>query len=1047
MRFKFHIVSLALLFLVLTSATVTGQNVMVSGVVTGVGSDETLIGVNVIVKGTAVGTSTGFDGDFEIEAPPDGILVFSYIGYQTVEVAIANRAIVNVVLEFEASQLDEVIVVGYGTTKKRDLTGSVASIKAEDIQAVPVLSADQALQGRAAGVVVQETSGEPGVGTSIRIRGTSSISAGNEPLYVIDGVPMLAQATDISSGAAQGPRLNPLSTINPNDIASIEVLKDASAASIYGARAANGVILITTKRGKAGQTSINFNFYQGWQNVRNPYTLLDASQYAHFVNEANYYAGNGRVYDDPAKFGEGTDWQNEIFRTAPMSNYELSFSGGSENIQYAISGAYYKQDGVIKGSDFKRYNFRANLDGKVHPRITLSNSMMFSHTQSNKIQTDDNAAFDGGIVTAALGFNPMLDTRDENGDLILKNYAVDNDGNPIDGTQTDEDGNVIPESTLNTFANPLLKIYDSSSESKISRIIENFSITFNILDGLDFKASLGADYSISRSDQFTPSTARPAGDSFASSGSNSSFALLNEYTLSFNRQWDKHRISAVAGFSAQKTKVSGLFVNAIEFSTDQFGYYNYATARGADVITNYPDFTFLSWLGRVNYSLSDKYLFTLTGRADGSSKFGDNNKWGFFPSGSVAWRVSQEDFMSDIGWLGDLKFRMSYGVVGNESIGPYLSQALLVPVDISLDNNLTIGFEPFLFPNSDLRWESTTQFNVGLDGSLLDGRFGVTADFYIKNTFDLLLTTDVPFYTGFSNVFGNVGDLQNQGFEFTLKTYNLVREFKWNTDFNISFNQNTITNLAGRNNIPNSAGLFGIESWALLTEGEPVGKFYGLVTDGIFQIGDDPESAPRFAAEPPLTPGDRKYKDLNDDGVIDDNDRTFIGNAQPDFSFGFTNDFSYKGFDLNIFVQGVVGNDIVNFNKFLIERQNTTSNITLDYFANRWTPQNPSNEHPKVNADPAIIRRYISDAEVEDGSYVRIKTITIGYRPSANFLKKIKLSDARIYFTAKNAITFTRYSGYDPEVSHFGQSATNMGADLGGFPNTSSYIVGINVGF
>ncbi len=1047
MRLKFHIVSLAILYLLLTGTYATAQNVLVSGVVKGVGSDETLIGVNVLLKGTSIGTSTGFDGDFEIEVPPDGILIFSYIGFQTAEIAIANRSIVNVVLEFEASQLDEVIVVGYGTTKKRDLTGSVSSIRAEDIQAVPVLSADQALQGRAAGVVVQETSGEPGAGTSIRIRGTSSISAGNEPLYVIDGIPMLAQASDISSGAAQGPRLNPLSTINPNDIASIEVLKDASAAAIYGARAANGVILITTKRGKAGQTTVNFNFYQGWQNVRNPYTLLDASQYAHFVNEANYYAGNGRVYDDPSKFGKGTDWQSEIFRTAPMSNYELSFTGGSENIQYAISGAYYQQDGVIKGSDFTRYNFRANLDGKVHPRITLSNSMMFSHTKSNKILTDDNAAFDGGIVTAALSFNPMLSTRDENGNLILKNYAVDNDGNPIDGTQLDDEGNVIPESTLNTFANPLLKIYDSSSESKISRIIDNFSITFNILDGLDLKASLGVDFSTSRSDQFTPSTSRPAGDSFASSGSNSTFALLNEYTLSYNREWDKHRISAVGGFSAQKTSVSALFVNAIDFSTDQFGYYNYATARGADVITNYPDFTFLSWLGRVNYALLDKYLFTFTGRADGSSKFGENNKWGFFPSGSVAWRVSQEDFMSDVNWLGDLKVRMSYGIVGNESIGPYLSQALLVPVDISFDNNLTIGFEPFLFPNSDLRWESTRQFNVGVDGSVLDGRFGFTMDFYIKSTFDLLLTTDVPFYTGFSSVFSNVGDLENRGFEFTLRSYNLVRDLKWNTDFNISFNQNEITSLAGRDNIPNSGGLFGIESWALLKEGEPVGKFYGLVTDGIFQIGDDPESVPRFQASPPLTPGDRKFKDLNGDGVIDDSDRAFIGNAQPDFSFGFINNFSYKGFDLSIFIQGVVGNDIVNFNKFLIERENTTSNITLDYFANRWTPQNPTNEYPKVNADPAIIRRYISDAEVEDGSYVRIKTITIGYRPPANFLKKVKLADARIYFTAKNAITFTKYSGYDPEVSHFGQSATNMGADLGGFPNTSSFILGINVGF
>ena len=1037
------------LLLCAVSVIVFGQDITVSGVVTESGTGEPLIGVNVLVKDSDVGTITGLDGDYTLDVAPDAILVFSYIGYESAEVAVSSQSVIDVAMIFAAAKLDEIVIVGYGATKKRDLTGSVSSVKEEDIRAVPVLSADQALQGRAAGVVVQQNSGEPGSGSTIRIRGTSSISASNEPLYVIDGIPILTQASDITSGAAAGTEINPLSTINPNDIVSMEVLKDASAAAIYGARAANGVILITTRRGQAGESNIDFSMFYGWQQVRNPYKLLNASQFAHFINEAEFNAGNSRVYDDPQSFGEGTDWQDEIFRSAPMANYELSFSGGSENVQYALSGSFYDQDGVIKGSDFRRYNFRANLDGKLHSRIKVSNSLMYSHTRSNRIQTDDNAAFDGGIVTAALGFNPMLPTRDENGDLIPRNYAIDNDGNVIDGTTVDEDGNVIPEQTLNTFANPLLKILESPSETKITRIIDNFALTYNILEGFDLKVTLGADFTTSREDQFTPEASRPAGESFANSASTSTITFLNENTLNYKRTFgDKHSLDIVGGFTAQQTRISRIGVSAIDFNTDLFGYYNYAIARGADVQTNYPDFTFLSWLGRVNYILSDKYLFTVTGRADGSSKFGSNNKWGFFPSGSFAWRLAQEDFIEDLDVFSDLKFRVSYGIVGNESIGPYLSQALLVPLDVSFDNNLTIGFEPFLFPNSDLRWESTSQFNIGLDAGFWDGRLAVTMDFYQKNTKDLLLTTDVPFYTGFPNVFSNVGDLRNTGFEFTVASYNFVREFKWNTDFNMSFNRNEVTNLAGRNNIPNSgADLFGVESWALLTEGEAVGRFYGLLTDGIFQIGDDPESTPNFTGAPSLTPGDRKFKDLNDDGVIDERDRTFIGSAQPDFSFGFINDFSYKGFDLNIFVQGVVGNQIVNFNKFLIERGNGTSNLSLEYFANRWTPQNPNNEYPKVNADPAFARRFISDAEVEDGSYVRVKSISLGYRPPADLLERARIANFRVYVTAKNVLTWTRYSGYDPEVSHFGQSATNLGADLGGYPNISSWVFGFNVGF
>lgn len=1020
---------------------VCAQDLQVSGTVTDRDSQESLIGVNVLIKGTSTGTITDIDGNFQLAVPAGAVLVFSYVGYQDLETPVAGQSTIDVQLQIQAAELDQVVVVGYGTTKKRDLTGSVASIKSEEIQAVPVVSADQALQGRAAGVFVQQNSGEPGAGTTIRIRGTSSISAGNEPLYVIDGIPILTQAGDISTGAAKGVTINPLSTINPNDIASIEILKDASAAAIYGARAANGVVLITTKRGQAGKSNVNFNYFQGWQQVRKPYELLNASQFAHFVNEASFYAGAGRVYSDPEQFGEGTDWQDALFRTAPMSSYELSFTGGGQKVQYALSGGYFDQQGAIIGSEFKRYNFRANLDGQVGQRLKISNSLMVSHTRSNKVSTDDNAAFDGGAITAALGFSPLVPVRDAAGNFVQKNFAVDDQGRLADGSNS-------PERTLSTLANPVLKIEGSPSEAKITRIINNLNATVNLFKGLDFKASLGADFAATREDQFTPRATRSGGDSFATSGAISVLSLLNENTFSYKKQLGDHRLDAVVGFSAQQTKISRLDVSAIDFNNDQFGFNNYEIARGADVNTNFSDFTFLSGLGRINYSYHDRYLITLTGRADGSSKFGENNKWGFFPSLSAAWVVSEEPFMKDLGWLDFLKVRLSYGVIGNESIGPFLSQALLVPVDLAFNDQLTIGFEPFLFPNSDLRWESTEQINAGLDLTFAEGRLSATFDYYKKNTFDLLLTTDVPYYTGFASVFSNVGDLENEGMEFSFSSFNFVKTFKWNTSFNIAFNKNAITNLAGRDNIPNSgADLFGVQSWALLKVGEEVGKFYGLLTDGIVQIDEDPETIPRAPGEPLLTPGDRKFKDLNNDGLINDEDRTFIGNAQPDFNFGFNNTFSYKNFDLNVFVQGVYGNQIVNFNKFLTERINATSNVSLEFFANRWTPQNPSNVYPKVNADPGFTRRFISDAEVEDGSYLRVKTITLGYRLPQTLLQKWKLADLRIYVTGKNLYTLTDYSGFDPEVSHFGQNATNLGADLGGYPNTKTYLFGVNLGF
>lgn len=1021
--------------MVLLSLPILGQK-LVSGKITA-SDGEGLPGVTIQIEGTMRGTISDIDGNYSVQASQEEVLIFSSIGFTTQKIQVGNQSQISIALEQDVQELEEFVVIGYGSRAKRDLTGSMVSMNAEELTATPVTSPEMALQGRAAGVTVVQNSGEPGASSSIRIRGTSSITAGNEPLYVIDGIPILSASGDATTGQAKGNQLNPLATINTNDIVSMEVLKDASAAAIYGARGANGVILITTKRGKAGKAKVNFSTYKGVQVVTNQYELLNASQFAFFVNEASFNAGNGRVYTDPTQFGEGTDWQEEVFQSAPIANYDLSVSGGSEKFTYSLSGNYFEQEGVIVGSDFKRYSSRINVDAKINSNFKIQNTLLASHVRSRKVQTDDDAAFDGGAVTAALSYNPMLPLRFASGSFVDRNYRVADDGSIIIN-----DSNNQP---LNTAANPILKNLGSPSSSKLTRIIENLAGTLTIAKDFELRVSGGVDFSTSREDDFTPSATRSGGDAFGLAGSSSSLTLLNENTLKYTKAVGVHDFDAVVGFTAQKTNISNLLAQAIRFDTELLGFHDLSLAEGVELNNGQSEFTFLSFLGRVNYVLKDKYLVTLTARRDGSSKFGANNKWGFFPSASVAWRISDEPIVDALNIFQDFKLRVGYGIVGNESIGPYLSLSPLIPVETSFNEVLVFGFEPFFLPNADLKWESTEQLNIGADISVLEGRVNLTTDYYIKKTSDLLLSTQVPLYTGFGSVLGNVGDLENKGFELSISTNNFVEEFKWNTSLNFSTNKNTILNLADRDSIPNASNLFGKGTWALLVEGQEVGTFYGYVADGIVQIGDNIESTPAFSGES-LQPGDRKYKDINGDGIISaDADRAFIGRAQPRYNFGIDNNFSYKGFDLNVFFQGVIGNDIMNFNKFLTERQNATSNISLEYFANRWTPSNPSNEYPRVT--DRGLNAPISSAQVEDGSYLRLKSVTLAYNLPATLLQNLKLSSARVYVTAKNLLTVTGYSGYDPEVSHFGQSPTNAGADLGGFPNSKMYSIGVNLSF
>jgi len=598
-----------IVFLLLSAFSSLAQDITVSGKITD-DDGETLPGVNIVIKGTTIGTITDVDGNYRIQVPnQSSILVFSFIGFKTQEVTVANQTQINIALKIEIAAMEEVVVIGYGSVKKRDLTGAVSSIKSEELMAVPVTSVDQALQGRVAGLVVTQTSGEPGGGTSIRIRGTSSILAGNEPLYVIDGVILSDQS--LSTGQSAGNSFNPLSTINPSDIESVEILKDASASAIYGTRATNGVILITTKRGQEGKANINLNYYYGIQQVRDRYELLDASEFGFYQNEANFNAGNGRIYSPSFidSIGTGTDWQEEIFRDAPMQSLELSFNGGTKNLLYAVSGSFFTQDGVIEGSNFDRINFRANLDGQINSKLKVGNNLLFSRIQGDRVESDDNGTFDAAPVSAALTFNPMLPVFDSDGNFITKNYVVDNNGNIVDGTGPGQ----TQEEVYSTFANPVAQATGRLSQSAINRIIESLYVSYQIIDGLEARASFSVDAAFSKEDNFVPASSRSGGDSFVLTGSQTSLNWLSENTVSYNSNFGRHSINAVAGFTAQKFKIEAITQTAFDVPNEYTGFYDLSVGTGISTGgTSLIENTVLSFLGRVNYILDDKYPVTVS---------------------------------------------------------------------------------------------------------------------------------------------------------------------------------------------------------------------------------------------------------------------------------------------------------------------------------------------------------------------------------------------------------------------------------------------------
>ena len=1001
----------------------------VSGTVRDSGTGETLPGVNVVVKNMAGrGTVTDFNGNFSIQVAPQTTLVFSFVGYVTAEFAVGNNSTLNVELTPDTEQLEEVVVIGYGSVRKSDLTGSVSSVKAAEIKAVPVTSFDQALQGRAAGVQVVQTTGAPGGETNIRIRGTSSINASSEPLYVIDGMLINSNNDEMSIGG-RGPRIGALSTINPNDIASIEVLKDASATSIYGSRGANGVILITTKKGSAGRGSVSFETYYGVQEVANKLDLLNASEFATMVNDAHVNAGRVPVYLNPDRHGEGTDWQGELFQVAPISNYQVSLSGGNVNTRYAISGGYFSQDGIVVGSDFERYSFRVNLDSDITERLTVGTNLSYNRLSSNGVLTGPGNIVPG-VITNALQFNPMS--------------PVYNSSEPLGYTY---------EHLLKAgIANPVAEALEYEAITNTSRILGNVSAEYKVIDGLNLRTSIGMDGLTTKSNTFGPNGLKRTEGSRgeASVSTLEAFTLLNTNTITYDKALSQSsNLNVLAGVELQQFRNESLTAVAFGFPDPRTGWHNLGAATNPQNPGNSElEWSMLSYLSRINYSLQDKYMFTLSGRIDGSSKFAEGNKYGYFPSGAFAWMVSDEPFMANLTFISDLKLRLSYGWTGNQAIAPYQSLALVAPFGEGVFNSASgpvvfRGREPLSFPNRDLKWETTEQSNVGIDFSLFENRLEVTADIYQKNTHDLLLNTPIPFTSGFGSTLLNIGNVRNRGFDLAINAINLDGQVSWRTSLNFSINRNQVTNLASDEDINLGAG------GNILREGQPIGTFFGYVFEGIFQTDDEAASSPTMVGQQPR-PGDRKYRDISGpegipDGIINDYDRTIIGNAQADFTFGINNEWAFKNFTLSVFFQGSQGNEMVNMNLLNLGNVNGQQNVLADAGLNRWTPDNPSDRYARALATSTD--NFFSSRLVEDASYLRLKNITLGYNLPPDLLGKLKISNLRIYASATNLWTLTNYSGYDPEGNAYGFTTNLVGVDDGNYPQAKTYLMGLNFGF
>lgn len=1005
--------------------------VRLSGIVTSESDGKPLPGATVLVQATGPpdrhkGTTTDAEGRFQLTAAPNATLQVSFIGYQTRSVAVGSRTELTISLATDASNLSEVVVVGYGTQKRRDLTGSVGSVSAQAIKEMPITSAEQGLQGRLAGVQVIQSNSAPGGAISIRVRGGNSVLGGNEPLYVIDGFPVY---NSIGTNDGQSQPTNPLAAINPNDIVSMEVLKDASATAIFGARGANGVVIVTTRRGKAGQGTVDVEAYYGVQTVRRKIPLLNGSQYMDLANEKARNLGQTTLpFPDKGKWPANTDWQDELFRPAPIQNYAITFSGGSEASRYAVSGNWFDQQGIVIGSGFQRGSIRANLDNTLSRKLSLSTSITASRALNQQARTS--ITFANGVVYNALITSPLAPVYNADGSY----FAV----------------STIP-ATEPFGTNPLALAQEFSNELVTNRVMANSNLTYAITPELALSVRLGIDYGSDRADRYL-SRKLPGSTGQAAVSTADGSTYLNENILTYKKQFGtNHAVDAIGGFTWQESVLSTLAASSQNFALDLFGTDNLSAGNSPGVpASSRSKNTLLSGLGRVNYGFRDRYLLTVSARADGSSRFGSGNKWGFFPSAALAWRISEEPFMKSLTWIWDLKLRTSIGVTGNQEIGNYQSLNRLSTVGSiqGVAQAPVVGFAVTTLANPNLKWETTTQYDAGLDVSLLNSRVNLSLDYYVKNTTDLLAQVPVAISSGFSSILLNSGSIRNQGFDVAVDgTVVNGKRLRWNAGVNFSTNHNRVESVAVRGGQFFAPLIFSPVDLPvnIIREGQPVSAFYGYVRDGLWA-----ENQTATSLMPNARAGEQRYKDLNGpngvpDGRITADDRTILGKPNPDFIYGITSQLTYGPFDLNVLLQGVEGATVFNANNFTLSDVFARGNNQLAAITDRWTTENPNvnAQYPRAsNVSPLV-----SDRFFEDASYFRLRNIQLGYNLPVTVLGAKWFRSARVYVSGQNLLTITRYTGYDPEVSSTAGSDLRKGVDIGAYPAAKLWTAGLRLGF
>jgi TonB-dependent starch-binding outer membrane protein SusC len=1024
------------------------QTRKITGVVTSDGG-ETLQGVTVKEKGKQIIVQSDANGKFSISVTDkaSSVLVFSSVGYITKEVQINALNTINIQLTSSSKELDDIVVIGYGTQRKKDLTGSVSKVDIGDLQKAPVRSFEEALGGRVAGVQVTSADGQPGSSTAIVIRGNNSITQDNSPLYVIDGFPL------------ENPNNN---SVNPSDIESIEVLKDASATAIYGARGANGVILITTKKGKAGKTLFNFTSSYGLQKIINKIDVLSPYEFVRYqleldsVNTKAQYLTGGKTVES-YKDVPGIDWQEQVFKEAPMRNNAFSMSGGNSSSKFFLSLSALNQDGIVRYSGYDRYQGRFRFDQTINSKLKFGLNFNYSSLKSfGTIPSSltNSSSQSSNLMFSVWGYRPNLGDTSIN---LLTNNDQLFEGDPNDSRY-----------------NPLETVKYEVRNRFTNTIYGNATLDYQLFKDLSLRTLIGYTNDVDRNEEFNSSKTR-GGSPYTVTGRvngvngsilfNTTNSYVSENTLNYSKQFTKKsRLDGVAGFTFQGVQKIIFGAAATKLPNEQLGLNGLDEGTPSKVSSSRTKNTLASALARVNYNYDSRYLATLSFRADGSSKFSPSNKWSFFPSASFAWRLSQEKWLKNSKIINDAKLRTSFGLMGNNRVSDfaYLS-TLNSPITQAYPFNGTLNSStvPYTLGNPNLRWETTRQANIGTDLVLFHNSLNVTIDVYDKVTTDLLLNADLPPSSGFSNGYKNIGKVENKGLEITLNQKILTKSnFSWTTGFNIAFNRNKILSLN-----EGQEALLTLVNWDnvwrslpayVAKVGQPIGQFYGYIFDGIYQYSDFnltpsgtyvlKSNVPSNTTAPStkIQPGQIRYKDLNGDFIINDNDKTIIGNGNPNFNGGFTNNLKVGNFDLSVFFQFSYGGQLLNANKLVFE--GNSGRLLQNQYAtvlNRWTPKNPSNEMYAARGDGDKV---YSSRVIEDGSYLRLKTVQIGYSMPNSLSKRLNLNNARLYVAAQNLYTWTKYSGFDPEVSAY-SSALTPGFDYSVYPRARTITLGLNVNF